>query len=188
VPRFAPRAFAEIALMAALTAAGAFVKIPLPYVPVTLQVVFVCLAGVWLGPLRGALSQVVYLITGLLGFPVFARGGGLHYVLEPSFGYLLGFVPAAFVVGQLTRRSASFRRCLLAIYAGLALVYLPGIAGLYLNLNYVVGRDISLEGAAKLGLAPLPKDLVLGLFSAYAARQVKLRLPPALSLRRDSCT
>ena len=180
MPPLAPRALAAVALMAGLTAIGAFLKIPLPYVPVTLQVTFVCLAGIWLGPLRGALSQVVYLAAGLLGFPIFARGGGLHYLFEPSFGYLLGFVPAAFIVGRLTLHSPSYRRCLLAVVAGLSFVYLLGIAVLFLNLRYLGGQQISLTTTCKLGLAPLPKDLLLAPFVAFAARQVKRRLPAAL--------
>jgi biotin transport system substrate-specific component len=162
--------------MAALTALGAFLRIPLPYVPLTLQLTFVCLAGLWLGPGRGALSQGVYLTAGLIGFPIFARGGGLHYALEPTFGYLLGFVPAAFAVGWLTRSAPSYGRCLLAVYAGLACTYLPGALYLHFILNQVLGQPTSMETTLKLGLASLPKDLALGPLVAYLGRQVRSRL------------
>jgi len=164
-----------MALMASLTAAGAFIKIPLPYVPITLQVTFVCLAGIWLGPMRGALSQLVYLATGLIGFPIFARGGGPHYLLEPSFGYLLGFPLAALSIGLFTRHAPSYSRCLLAIGAGLGLIYLLGVTYLYLNLRYIVGQEISLTHVCRLGLAPLPKDLALAPLIALVARQVRNR-------------
>ncbi|MFQ5769363.1 MAG: biotin transporter BioY, partial [bacterium] len=91
-------------LFAALTAAGAFIKIPLPYVPITLQTFFVLLAGLVLGPKFGALSQIIYLAVGLLGVPIFAHGGGPGYILQPTFGYLLGYPIAAFVIGLLTKR------------------------------------------------------------------------------------
>ena len=68
-----------MALLAALTAVGAHLRIPLPYVPITLQAAFACLAGLLLGPWRGGASQLVYVTAGLVGFPVFARGGGLHF-------------------------------------------------------------------------------------------------------------
>ena len=75
-PLLAPRALAAVALMAALTAVGAWIRIPFPYVPVTLQMSFVYLAGIWLGARRCALAQFVYISAGLIGFPIFAKGGG----------------------------------------------------------------------------------------------------------------
>ncbi|MBS3969060.1 MAG: biotin transporter BioY, partial [Clostridia bacterium] len=74
-----------VAMFASLTAVGAFIKIPIPYLPITLQVFFVFLAGILLGPRLGALSQIVYLTLGLVGLPIFAEGGGLGYVFHPSF-------------------------------------------------------------------------------------------------------
>ena len=77
-----------ISLFAALTAVGAFIKIPIPHVPLTLQTLMVMFAGLILGSRRGALSQLLYLVIGLLGIPIFAQGGGPGYVLQPSFGFL----------------------------------------------------------------------------------------------------
>ena len=130
-----------VALMAALTAVGAQLRIPLPYVPITLQAAFVCLAGLLLGSWRGAASQAVYLTAGLVGLPVFAGGGGLHYLLKPSAGYLLGFVAGAWLAGRL--------------------------AGEAQGLTF---RRASLSSSA---LAPLPKDLLVGLLVAWLA--VRLR-------------
>ena len=87
------------ALFAALTAIGAFLKIPTPWSSFTLQVFFVCMAGVLLGPKYGALSQLVYIALGLMGLPIFTAGGGLGYVFQPTFGFLLSYIPAAFVIG-----------------------------------------------------------------------------------------
>ncbi|MEW6750148.1 MAG: biotin transporter BioY [Candidatus Latescibacterota bacterium] len=164
--------------MAALTAVGAMVRVPLPYVPLTLQPAFVCLSGLWLGPLLGAASQGVYLAAGLLGAPVFARGGGPQYVLEPTFGYLLAYPAAALVAGWIGRRP-SFRWTVMAVLAAYGAIYVLGIAVLYANLRYVVGQPITPAGAARLGLAPLPKDLLLGPAVAYLAHLVRRRLPIA---------
>src|SRR5208337_2009632 len=90
-----------ISLFTALTAVGAFIRIPIPYVPLTLQTLMVMFAGLILGSRRGALSQLLYLILGLLGLPIFAQGGGPAYVLQPSFGFLLGFVAGAYVIGKM---------------------------------------------------------------------------------------
>ena len=75
-----------IGLFAALIVAGAFIKIPIPYVPFTLQFLFILFAGMLLGKRLGLLSQVVYLLIGLTGAPVFTNGGGPGYVLQPTFG------------------------------------------------------------------------------------------------------
>lgn len=94
------------ALFAALTAAGAFLRIPLGVSSITLQFLFTAMAGVLLGAGGGALSQAVYVALGLLGLPIFTAGGGFGYVLQPTFGFLLGLIPAAAVIGAMTRRSA----------------------------------------------------------------------------------
>ena len=79
------------AIFTALIAIGAFIRIPVPVVPFTLQFLFTTLAGVLLGSRLGATSVILYIVLGLLGVPVFAEGGGPGYILKPSFGYLPGF-------------------------------------------------------------------------------------------------
>ena len=175
-----PVDLAPIALMAALTAVGAFIKIPLPHIPITLQIPFVCLAGLLLGPWRGAASQIVYLATGLIGFPVFAKGGGLQYVFEPSFGYLLGFAPAALVAGLLTRKSQSYGRCALGVCAALLVVYAVGLPYLAAVMKFILATPLSLETTLKIGLVPLPKDLAVGLVAAYLGFRMAKTVRPAL--------
>lgn len=172
-----PRALVPVALMAALTAVGAQLRIPLPYVPITLQAACACLAGLLLGPGRGAGSQVVYLTAGLLGFPVFAGGGGLHYVLEPSFGYLLGFVAGAWVSGRLAGAAPSFPRALLAVYGGMLGIYAAGVGVLVLNLTWIAAAPVRPGHALWLGLAPLPKDLLVGLVATWAAVRLRRARP-----------
>ncbi|HOO47090.1 MAG TPA: biotin transporter BioY, partial [Deltaproteobacteria bacterium] len=84
------RLLSLIPICSALTAAGAFIKIPIAPVPITLQNFFVILSGIILGPKAGALSQIVYIIIGLIGLPVFSGGGGPSYIFKPTFGYILG--------------------------------------------------------------------------------------------------
>ena len=92
------------ALFAAMIAAGAFLRIPIPYVPFTLQFLFTNLAGLLLGSRRGFISVCLYIIIGLIGIPVFTQGGGPAYVLQPSFGYIIGFAAGTFFAGMLTER------------------------------------------------------------------------------------
>ncbi len=87
-------------LFAALIAVGAFIKIPVPLVPFTLQFLFTTLAGLLLGSKLGFTAVMSYIAVGLAGIPVFASGGGISYVFQPSFGYLIGFA-----IGALDRKS-----------------------------------------------------------------------------------
>ena len=166
----------KVALMATLTAAGAFIRIPLPYLPVTLQANFACLAGVWLGPWHGALSQVVYLCSGLIGFPVFAGGGGPQYVLRPTFGYLLGFVGAAAIVGIILRSGHSYLRVLVAFYAGMMAIYVPGVTYYYLNVTYVSSQSIPLAAVLGYNILPLLKDATVSLLAASVGMAVRNRM------------
>ncbi|MDY6786229.1 MAG: biotin transporter BioY [Cyanobacteriota bacterium] len=102
---------------------------------VTWQIVAGLLVGCVGGKKAGALSQLAYIILGLTGlFPVFTQGGGWSYLLEPTFGYILGFIPGAWLCGllafryKLTVESLAFSSIvgLLAIH-GFGIVYLLGL-------------------------------------------------------------
>ena len=123
------------ALFSALTAIGAFLKFPLGAMSVTLQFLFTAMAGVLLGARWGALSQAAYVVLGLVGLPIFTMGGGLGYVFQPSFGFLLGLIPSAWVMGKLTEGEAKLPRVVLACLVGLGVLYLVGLPYMYLILN-----------------------------------------------------
>ena len=111
-------------MFVALIAVGAFIKIMLPIGPFavtfSLQFLFALLAGLILGSRLGLLSVAVYLITGLIGVPIFAHGGGPAYLLKPTFGFLIGFAMAAFVAGFVMEhiKADDFRSFLLAAFLG----------------------------------------------------------------------
>jgi len=134
----------RIALMTGLTCMSAFIRIPFIPVPITLQTLFVYLSGTLLGPWQGSISQILYLLIGLSGLPVFAGGGGPAYVLHPSFGYLLGFPIAAWVSGRLTQRTNNRRyayaKILLNLSAGMSLILVLGLLGLALNMKWVADK------------------------------------------------
>ena len=133
------------ALFVALTAVGAFLKIPAGAVPFTLQILFTFLAGILLGPGWGALSQLIYVLLGLAGVPLFTGGGGLGYVLQPTFGFLLGLIPCAALTGALTRgeKPAGTLRLALACAAGLAALYAAGLPYLALIRTVYLGGNVS---------------------------------------------
>ncbi|MGE5253940.1 MAG: biotin transporter BioY [Planctomycetaceae bacterium] len=173
-----------VSLFAALTAVGAFLKIPLPHVPFTLQTLMVMFAGLILGSRRGALSQVVYLVLGLMGLPIFAQGGGPAYILQPSFGFLLGFAPGAFVIGKILEgeKNPSSTRLLIALLLGQGIIYLFGLPYLYLNLNLILHKPISISSAFVAGfLVFLPGDILKTLIAALAAAPVRKRFLSRIS-------
>lgn len=154
------------ALFAALTAVGAFVRIPAPGAPVTLQFFFTLTAGLLLGAKWGAVSQLLYVFIGLLGLPVFSLGGGFSYVLQPSFGFVAGLIPAAALAGLLRKKPV------LACLAAWTALYAVGLPYLYFAL-----RPISFWDAVKTGLLLfLPGDSVKILAACLLCPRVKRAL------------
>lgn len=120
------------------TAIGARIAVPLPVgpVPMTLQPLFVILAGAVLGPWTGAVAMVAYVATGAAGAPVFSGGGaGVAWLMGPTGGYLLAYPAAAFVVGLVagTRRGRLHGvRLLAGLALGVATMYVGGLSQLWI--------------------------------------------------------
>lgn len=133
-------------IFVALIVVGAFIKIPVPVVPFTLQLLFTMMAGLLLGGKLGALSVCIYILMGLLGLPVFAEGGGLSYIFKPSFGYIIGFAVASYVTGVIANQvsNPSYKRLFAANFIGLGIVYLFGMVYYYLMSNFYLGTPIGL--------------------------------------------
>lgn len=159
---------AECALFVALMVAGAFIQIPFPLVPLTFQTVFAVLAGLMLGWKKGMIATGTYMIMGLIGIPVFTAGGGIYYVLKPSFGYIIGFVAASGVAGICYNREKKvWHYAILAVLAFLA-NYAVGIP--YFALIYAVNQYEGLGAAiVTYNLLYMPKDLCLCLLAAILA-------------------
>jgi len=136
------------ALFAALTAVGAFIRIPMPFVPVTMQTMFVSFAGIFLGPFYGAMSQLVYITVGLSGIPVFAQGGGPSYIFQPSFGFLTGFVFASYAMGRIfeaLKKEATFKNLFMVSTAGQVVIYAFGLPYLYFINNLYLNKPMPLD-------------------------------------------
>ncbi len=162
-------------LFVALIALGAFIKIPLPLVPVTLQVLFTMMAGLLLGPRLGALSVIGYLVLGLAGLPIFTMGGGPSYVLQPTFGYLIGFALGAFVTGKIAYgvERPGFKRLLVANLLGLALVYVCGMVYYFLMSMFYLGNPIGLWPLlVSFCFISAPGDILLCILAAMLAKRM----------------
>ena len=166
------------ALLAALTAVGAFIRIPIGISVITLQFLFTAMAGVLLGPGGGALSQGVYVALGLVGLPIFTAGGGFGYVLQPSFGFLLGLIPSAYVIGKLAKRPLTFWETALAMLAGLAVLYAIGVPYMALIANAYLGKGLTFWQVIKNGmLIYLPGDLLKIALGSFLCVAITRRLP-----------
>lgn len=163
------------ALFVALIAVGAFIRIPVPVVPFTLQFLFTMLAGLLLGGKLGALTVCIYTVMGLMGLPVFAEGSGPAYVLKPSFGYIIGFAVAAYVTGAIANKVSrpSYKRLFAAVFIGLAIVYLCGMVYYYLMSNFYLGTPIGLWPLfLYCFLLAVPGDICLCILSAVLGKRL----------------
>ena len=171
------------ALFAALTAVGAFFKIPFALAAISLQFLFTAMAGVLLGAGYGALSQAVYVLIGLVGVPIFALGGGFSYIFQPTFGFLLGLMPCAFVIGKLAKRPLTFWRTALSMLAGLAVLYAIGVPYMALIANGYLGKGLSAwQILCKGMLIYLPGDLLKIAVGSLLCVAVTRRMPSMFAL------
>lgn len=167
--------FIMCSFFVALIVVGAFIKIPIPVVPFTLQFLFTMMAGLVLGGKLGAISVTVYIFMGLFGFPVFAEGGGFAYIVKPSFGYMIGFAVASYVTGTLANMvpNLGYRRLLAANFAGLGIVYLFGMVYYYLMSNFYLGNPIGLWPLfVYCFILAVPGDIVLCILAAFLAKRM----------------
>ena len=172
-------------LFTALIAVGAFIKIVIPVgadtMNFTLQWLFGLLAGLLLGSKRAFRSVAVYLITGLIGFPIFARGGGPAYLLRPTFGFLLGFLLAAWVIGFLCEklRPAKSITCFFITLAGFVLYYGTGILYFYL-ITHLMASQTPMGIGVIFGVYCLP-TMLPDLMLCVLAIMIAGRLRPVVS-------
>lgn len=135
---------------AVLTGLAAQIAVPVPGspVPVTGQTFAALLVGTALGAGRGFLSLVLYALVGMAGMPWFAEGGS--GAMAPSFGYVLGMLLAATVVGALARRGGDrdVLRTAGTMVLGSAIIYAVGVPYL------AVAADLSPSAAVAAGLTP----------------------------------
>ena len=162
------------ALFAALTAAGALVAIPVGPVPIVLQNLFALLSGLILGPLMGSAAVGLYLLAGILNFPVFAGGGGgIARFAGPTGGYLIGYFLAAFSAGLIAGRpqpgtKTPYARIIVAVAVGFLVVYVPGVAWLKIS------RGLSWPRALMAGFVPfIIGDTIKGIAAVLIAPRLR---------------
>jgi len=164
-------------LFAALTAVGAFLAIPIGPVPIVLQNMFVFLAGLLLGGRWGLASVGVYLLAGTCGLPVFAGGlGGISRFIGPTGGYLIGYLPAVFLIGTMSQKAnPRVVSDVLAMICGTVVLYACGVSW----LKIVSG--MSPAKALALGMYPF---LIGDALKIAAAAVIAKALRPVLRIEK----
>jgi biotin transport system substrate-specific component len=171
------RGMAYSAMFGAVTAIGAYIVIPLPLVPITLQTFFVSLAPALLGGALGAMSQIIYVLIGVIGLPVFAGGkAGFGVLIGPTGGYLTGFIVGAYIIGKLIelKKKPGFLWMVSAMVIGHIAIYALGVAQLMLVAKFSFGKAVA------IGVIPtLPGGVIKILAAAFIAGRLreKIKLP-----------
>ena len=165
-----------IALFTAFVWVAGIFRIPLPgiSVPLVLQNLAAILTGAVLGPI-GSVSIILWLLLGIMGFPVFSGGtGGIGVFLGPTGGYLIGYLVASFVVGLLIKQSwvrLRFSTSVIICIFGMLLIYLVGIPILMYRL------DMEIVPAIKTNLIFIPFDIAKAILAAYITILFKKHYP-----------
>jgi biotin transport system substrate-specific component len=157
-------------LMAALTAVGAYIHVPIGPVPIVLSTLFVLLSGLLLGSRWGLASMVLYLFVGAIGLPVFSGGrGGIAHFFGPTGGYLFGYVLASWVTGFIAERSRGILILeIFSVVVGSLVIYGLGVPWLK------VVTQMSWPKALLMGMVPfLIGDAVKASVALILARAVR---------------
>lgn len=152
-------------------------ELPPPVLPLpsTWQVPALLLCSLVAGPRAGVIASVAYLTIGLVDLPVFYGGGGIAYVLTPGFGYLAGFIPAAWLTGRLAMQSGmnDIPRLTLAAMAGLLIIQLCGLLNLLLGAGLGRWQQPLAELLFSYSLGPLVAQLALCCAAGLLARCIR---------------
>lgn len=184
--KFKTREMTLVAAMAAVTAVAAmifrFYPVALGTVPFSILPLIAVLTGAILGPRLGAWSMIIYIMMGLVGFQVFATEpfGGPLYILKPTFGFTLGYIPAAYLSGLIIWRNINAGIVIYsgAMLLGIVVIYLVGIPYLYIMMNFYLGQKLLLwhvvAGMGILFLIDIAKALAAALMAKSLVKRLRL--------------
>ena len=160
-----------VALFSALIAVGAFIKIPFLLVPITLQTLFIVLSALVLERKLAVLSVIVYIMIGLVGFPIFANGGGINYIFSPTFGYLVSFIFATYFIASFKEKNIYISTAI-----GMLIIYALGMI-YFVFIQYVLNGKVYLISYLfyNLFLVFLPGDILSCVVAIIGYRKI-LRL------------
>jgi biotin transport system substrate-specific component len=176
-----------------LTISGVFIEVAIPVPPlawpidwshvptyslgVTLQIGAILLVGCMAGRNAAALSQIAYLILGLSGFQIFAQGGGLGYLREPTFGYLLGFLPGAWICGHIAfQQHRRLDNLIMSCLWGLGAIHIVGLVYLTVLSIFRITSANWWDAVLRYSVYPLPGQFIIVCTVAAVAYLMRILL------------
>lgn len=176
--RLSTKDLVQIALLTSMLSVASVFVIPIGPVPITLQVFFFLLIPALMGPFKGTLSILLYILLGLIGFPVFAGGsGGFQSILSPAFGYIIGAVFVSLIVGKLYQYKTSSLYRISTMFIGILVLYVVGVSYQYFIMNIYLQTPITLQ---TIFLTNLTTFLPIDMIKAFTAGIVCQRLESVL--------
>ena len=149
----------------ALLAISSKIQTPFTLVPATMQTFVVMFIGITLGHKLATLTVLLYLIEGSFGLPVFAKGGGVGYLLGPTGGYLIGFIFTAFFAGQINNKKDPLVIFIYLLFS-VSIIYILGLLGLWNYMGFDKNfTEVFLVGAKPFLLIEIYKILILTVLS-----------------------
>jgi biotin transport system substrate-specific component len=163
-----------VAIFSALTAILSQISIPLPFspVPITFQILAIYISSIILGSKLGAISQIIYMLLGAIGLPVFPNfSGGLHSIMGPTGGYIISFPIIAFIIGKLSEKELPFITIAIGLILSLLVCYSIGV----LQLSFIT--KMSIQKSIVVGALPfIPLDIVKIIIAYLIGIRVKASL------------
>lgn len=169
-----------MALLLSLLIVFSKISIQIGPIPVTLQTFAVIILGYILKAKKAFIVILTYIVMGLLGIPVFSTGGGIHYIYQPSFGFIIGFLISSLITGIKTNKKYSLY---LQGIIGLLIIDLIGLIYMYLISKFYLLVDHDILYIINIGLTPfIIKDLI----SVVLATLMYLRIQPVINPKYET--
>ena len=150
------------------------ISIPIGAIPLTLQTFSVFLIALILGVKKSVIVFIIYIIMGLLGIPVFSSGGGFHYIFMPSFGFIIGFLAAAPIIG-IASKSDKFYLKYITSFIGLLIINIFGVLYMLIILNYYNGLNKDIIYVLGVAVAPfIIKDIFVVILTCIIYSRLQL--------------
>lgn len=165
--RLDARSITSVGLAVALLVIGSAIALPIGPVPISLQSLVVLTIGITMGKRLGVMAVTVYVIAGLIGLPVFAGlKGGPQYIFAPTFGFIMAFILAAYIVGAGYESSSNMRRYA-SLMAATILIYAIGASYFYLVQSVHLGNSIPFVKVLQLTVLPFVLGDLIKLHIAF---------------------
>lgn len=159
------------AIMITLLIICSQLSLPIGPVPITLQTFAVLMIGYLLSPKNAVLATSIYLIMGLFGLPIFSNFmGGFQSFLLPSFGFILGFIPASYLQAKYLTKYSNLA---IAGIINFAVTYVIGLTYMALILNIYLNSQLNFVGILMAGMIPfIPGDLLKLVVGVFIAKRI----------------